>query len=389
VEKVNFEMIETKTRLPGKSAMRQWICLFVFLFATAPGCYAQARNVILFLGDAGGIPTLNIASIREYNAPQRLFIQHMPHIALSDTSAADVWVTDSAAGMTAIVTGQKTNDGVLSESSAAIRGKKDGEVLETILEYAEQHGLSTGVLTNMNLTDATPAACYAHSDDRSKSGEIMGQMFKPRFGDGVDVAIGSGRDAVLAAAAKLGLNVESLARKKGYAFYSSIQEISPSDRRVIVLSPTGDFNVEDATSRAIHILSQNKRGYFLMVEWDMHTDNVESGLRHAIEMDNTIRQTAQSVGKDTLIIFTADHSFDIRLLHGYRGKPLRLPTTAPADAKPPEPDIAVGDDHSGEQVLAAALGPGGERLHGFIENTDLFHIMMAAYGWEKGKTSRK
>src|SRR5512146_1710550 len=192
-------MMESRTKLPGENLMRQWVCLFVFLFVTSQACYARARNVILFLGDAGGIPTLNIASVREYNDPQSLFIQHMPQIGLSDTSAADVWVTDSAAGMTAIVTGQKTNNGVISESSAAIRGKKDGAILKTILEYAEQHGLSTGVLTNMNLTDATPAACYAHANDRSRSGDIMGQMFKPRFGDGVDVAIGSGRDAVLAA----------------------------------------------------------------------------------------------------------------------------------------------------------------------------------------------
>ena len=377
--------------------MRQRICLFVFLVLTAQVCYARARNVILFLGDAGGIPTLNIASIRQYDDPQKLFIQQMPNIALSDTSAADEWVTDSAAGMTAIVTGQKTNNGVLSESSAAILGKKDGETLKTILEYAEQHGLSTGVLTNMNLTDATPAACYAHVDDRGKSADIMGQMFQPRFGDGMEVAIGSGRDDVLAAAAKAGLNVESVARQKGYAFYSSIQEISPSDERVIVLAPTGDFNVEDATSRAIHILSQNKRGYFLMVEWDMHTDNVESGLRHAIEMDNVVRQTAQSVGKDTLVIFTADHSFDIRLLNGKRGQPLLLPApaqaggnqTAPAGPNPPAPEIAVSDSHSGEQVLAAAQGPGAERVHGFIRNTDLFHIMMSAYGWEKGETSSK
>lgn len=362
--------------------MRQWIWLLVFLILTAQACYARARNVILFLGDAGGIPTLNIASIREYNNPQELFVQHMPHIALMDTSAADVWVTDSAAGMTAIVTGQKTNNGVLSESSAAIRGKKDGEILETILEYAEQHGLSTGVVSNMNITDATPAACYAHADDRGKSGEIIGQMFKPRFGDGVDVAIGSGRDSVLAAAAKVGINVESLAHKKGYAFYSSLQEVSPSDRRVVVLSKTGDFSVAEATRRAIHILSQNRRGYFLMVEWDMHTNNVTRGLEHAIEMDNAIRQTAQSVGKDTLVIFAADHSFDIRLLRGKRGEPL-LPKTAHAGGNPTTPNIAVGDSHTGEQVLAAALGPGAKRVHGFIKNTDLFHIMMAAYGWEK------
>ena len=89
----------------------------------------------------------------------------------------------------------------------------------------------------------------------------------------------------------------------------------------------------------------------------------------------------------TLILFTADHSFDIRLLNGKRGVPLVLPTRAPAGPNPPEPDIAVSDSHSGEQVLAAAMGPGAERVHGFIQNTDLFHIMMAAYGWEKGETT--
>ena len=194
----------------------------------------------------------------------------------------------------------------------------------------------------------------------------------------------AGRDAVLAAAAKVGVNVESLAGKNGYAFYSSLQQMSPSDKRVVVLYPTGDFSVGDATSRAVHILSQNKRGYFLMVEWDMHTSNVESGLKHVIEMDNTIRQTAQSVGKDTLIIFTADHSFDIRLLRGKRGDPL-LSKTAPASGSPAAPKVAVGDSHSGEQVLAAAMGPGAKRVRGFIRNTDLFHIMMAAYGWEKAR----
>jgi len=366
--------------------MRQWIYPFIFLVLTAQASYARARNVILFLGDAGGIPTLNIASINAYNDPQKLFIQHMPHIGLMDTTAADEWVTDSAAGMSAIVTGQKTNNGVISESSAAVRGKKDGETLETILEYAEEHGLSTGVVTNMEITDATPAACYAHANDRGKWGEILAQMFRPRFGDGVEVAIGSGRDAVLAAAAKVGLDVESAVRKKGYAFYSSLQEMSPSDKRVIVLSRSGEFNVSEATERAIHILSQNPEGYFLMVEWDMHTDNVKAGLQHAIEMDDAIRKTAESVGKDTLVVFTADHSFDIRLRGGKKGVPL-LPKTGNAEATQTTPNVRVEDGHTGEQVLVAAQGPGAERVHGFIVNTDLFHIMMAAYDWDKSTAS--
>ena len=46
----------------------------------------KARNVILLLADAGGIPTINAASIYAYNAPQKLFIQSWPYIGLSDTS---------------------------------------------------------------------------------------------------------------------------------------------------------------------------------------------------------------------------------------------------------------------------------------------------------------
>jgi alkaline phosphatase len=51
----------------------------------------------------------------------------MPHIGLSETSSASDWVSDSAAGMTAIVTGEKTDNGVLSMTAQgpgadAIRG---------------------------------------------------------------------------------------------------------------------------------------------------------------------------------------------------------------------------------------------------------------------------
>src|ERR1051326_3015602 len=75
-----------------------------------------AKNVILFLGDAGGLPTLNAASIHGYKEPRSLFIQRMPHIALSETSSTNSWVTDSAAEMTAIVTGRKTARILINQS---------------------------------------------------------------------------------------------------------------------------------------------------------------------------------------------------------------------------------------------------------------------------------
>jgi alkaline phosphatase len=149
-----------------------------------PSHETPARNVILFLGDAGGIPTLSAASIHAYNEPRRLFIHSMAHIALAETSSASQWVTDSAAGMTAIVTGRKTHNGVVAQSEAAVRGETDGEALKTILEYAEERGLSTGVVSNSSVLSATPAACYAHVNDRKRLAEIFVYLVKPRFGDG-------------------------------------------------------------------------------------------------------------------------------------------------------------------------------------------------------------
>jgi len=362
--------------------MKRLFYLFALLAVTAQTAEAKAKNVILFLGDAAGVPTLHIASIVKYNQPQKLFIQSMPYVALMDTSAANDWVTDSAAGMTAIVTGQKTNNGVISQSAATVRGKQDGELLQTILEYAEQRGLSTGVASNMNITDATTAACYAHSNERYSAGAIFAQIFAPRFGDGVDVVIGAGRNSVLAATQKIGINVESSAREKGYAFYSSVKEISEKDKRVIALMPTRDFDVWETTERAIRILSQNRKGYFLMVEWDAHTDDLQRGLRQVLALDETIRKTAQLAGKNTLIVFAADHSFDTRLRGGKKVGP-QEPMTENTGTMPANLNIRVDNGHTGEQVLVAAQGPGAERVRGFIANTDLFHIMMAAFGWEK------
>jgi alkaline phosphatase len=356
--------------------------LLALLAATAAAA-GTARNVILFIGDAGGIPTLHAASIHGHGQPQALFIQHLPHLGLMDTSAADAWVTDSAAGMSAIVTGQKTNNGVLSQSAASVKDQRDGETLQTILEHAEQRGLSTGVITNMSIADATPAACYAHANYRKKTGEIFAQLAQPRFGDGADIVIGTGRKAVLAGTRELGIDIEARLRERGYVVLDSTAALSADAPRVVALTDDGGFDPLPVVARAIESLSRNPRGFFLMVEWDMHTSAAKTrrGLDRALQMDDLVRQTAAQVKDDTLIIFTADHSFDLRVRGGKPGEPL-LPVEPSAAASAAKPSVRVDDGHTGEQVLVAAQGPGAGKVHGFIKNTDLFRIMMSAYGWE-------
>ena len=90
---------------PMAPVRKQIILVALLLVPVALYGETRARNVVLFLADAGGISTIAAASLHGYGAPRRLFIQRMPHIGLSDTTSATQIVSDSAAGMTAIVTG--------------------------------------------------------------------------------------------------------------------------------------------------------------------------------------------------------------------------------------------------------------------------------------------
>lgn len=348
----------------------------------------RARNVVLFLADAGGVPTIGAASLHGYGAPRQLFVQHMPHIALSDTTTASELVSDSAAGMTAIVTGQKTHNGVLAQSALAVRGKRDGETLKTILEYAEEHGLSTGIITNDALTGATPAALYAKSNERNATAAIFRQLFAPRFGDGPEIAIGPGRAAIGRALEAAGTDVATVAREGGRAVFDSLDAIGPETSRAVVLLDSGAFDPVKAIDSTLSVLARNPRGYFLMVEWDTHTDDVRRGLDNMVALDRAVARTARRVSADTLVLFTADHSFDLRIRGGQLGTPLLAgldeETTRAAAEKRDSIRLAtlrMEDGHTGEEVLVAAQGPGAERVRGYLANTDLFHVMMGAMGW--------
>jgi alkaline phosphatase len=358
------------------------------LFVSSASAAKRAKNVILFIADAGGVATVNAASIYGYNAPQKLFIQSWPNVALSDTSPVGRWVSDSAAGMTAIVTGTKTLNGVISQGPDAVRGKQEGTILKTILEHAEEHGLSTGVMSNVTITDATPGACYGHASDRAMWGEIFLQLFEPRFGNGVDVLYGPGRKAIWERVAKLGKDPEAVAKEKNRALYASLEDVPAGEQRPLVVVD-GAVDLNRGAKTAIQLLSKNKKGFFLMIESDAHTDNPERGLQRLVDFDKLIREISGMVNlNETLLLFTADHSFDFRiagnggpkspLLNGLDewrkntgGKgPIRLSA------------IRVENSHTGEEVAVAATGPGAERVRGYLPNTALFTIMLEAFGWK-------
>ena len=136
-----------------------------------------ARNVILFVGDGMGITTITAARILEgqrrgeSGEDNRLSFEDFPYTALVRTFTANQQVSDSAPTATAMVTGWHANDGALSVAPTLRRREPIAKVvaeqsLQTLLEQAEARGLATGIVTTTRITDATPAANYAHTPNR-------------------------------------------------------------------------------------------------------------------------------------------------------------------------------------------------------------------------------
>lgn len=345
----------------------------------------RAKNVIVFLADAAGVPTVHAASLYGYGEPLRLHVQQWPHLGLSEMSPVDNWKSDSANGMSQIMTGVKTRNGVISQGPDAVRGEKDGTPMKTVLEYAEERGLRTGVISSQSIADATPAATYAHANDRGKQGEIFMQAFTPRHGDGVDVLMGAGRERIGALLAEAGTGFEELARRHRRPIHASLEEVDASNARPVVVADSLD--VHAATLRALELLQDSPEGYLLVVEWDAHTDDVRKGLQNLVDLDRLIAEVESRVDLDeTLLVFTADHSFGLQVDGGKRGEPLLAGYDEWKQAGVREDvvrleNVMVNRTHTAEEVMVLATGAGAQRVRGYFPGTHLFDVMLEAWGW--------
>ncbi|HRX49487.1 MAG TPA: alkaline phosphatase, partial [Spirochaetota bacterium] len=81
-------------------------------------------------------------------------------------------VTDSAASATAMATGEKVSNGVISR-----RIPGNSSDLKTVFETAKSKGYRTGLITTSYIIDATPAAFISHSDSRADYCQISLGIF--------------------------------------------------------------------------------------------------------------------------------------------------------------------------------------------------------------------
>src|ERR671920_1753934 len=127
----------------------------------------RAKNVIIFIGDGMGHSHRDLIRYATVGADRQLAMDSMPVAGRSETSPLDPeeFVTDSAAGGTAIATGVKTFNGAVGIDA-------DENPVQSVLERAKRAGKATGLVTDSQVTDATPASFGAHIADRDKQSEI-------------------------------------------------------------------------------------------------------------------------------------------------------------------------------------------------------------------------
>ena len=362
---------------------QRYLSLVLLLAGPASVQAQRAKNVVLFIGDGVGVSSLSAASIYGYNQPQGLYAQSLSRLALAETTTVSTWIPDGAASATAMATGVKTNNGIVSQSAAAVQGERDGQNLKTILEYAEERGLSTGVISNdypTGVASALVSAFYAHHNDRMKSAAILSQIFTQSYGDGVDLVIGTGKERIFQQAKEEGRDLVTGIKSHGYAYTESLDQLTgldPKVQRIFMLTDDIDFSIQRATQQAVARLSQNPKGYFLVVFSECHLKDAKKDLERIVELDGAFRNVDEAHKSDTLTLFTADHGFFLLT----RGEHL-VENRKSANGRDVLKLISLEDEHTGDAVPLMASGPGSERVQGFVSNTAVFNIMLSAYGWE-------
>jgi len=373
---------------PRSFALGMGALLLLLLAATAAG--GAPDNVIVMIAD--GMGPEHTAAARAYKGAPLVY-ELAPNSAQMTTQAVDFFynlvTTDSGASATAMATGRKVWFTVISK---AIPG--DQSDLETSLEYWQDRGKRTGLVTTSYIEDATPAAFGAHTISRIFTDEIA-----------IDY-LNETRPNVLMggiAVPNVGINPTNAAMA-GYTVVQSWAELAALDPmtethisgQFVGTNPASsdgampyEFDYEmglddgydtlpflsEMTSSALTVLSQDPDGFFLMVEQE-HTDRaghlqdipgndkIERNVFASLEFERSVQVVLDWIGQQqnpeqTLLVVLADHETGGLEVVQDNGAG-NFPTVT-----------WQGEDHTDTLIDVFAWGENAHRVSGLIDNSDI------------------
>lgn len=317
---------------------------------------SKVKNIILLIGDGMGLAQIYsglTANHGELNLSQFL------NIGFSKTTAADSYITDSAAGATAMATGQKARNRAIGVDTNNIPLKNLPDIIKPL-------GIKTGLISAGNITDATPAAFYAHQPERSMDSTIALDFLKST----VEIMIGGGTSVFNKH------KVSDSLRTKGFQVSNQWKDLTSlkapfvlldDSKTVSMLSGRGNFLTE-SFAKTQQTLSKSGKGFFIMAEgaqidYGGHANKVPYVVAEMLDFDQLIGEAlkfADSNG-ETLVIITADHETGgLTLLDG--------------DLKRGYVDGSFStNDHTAIMVPVFAYGPHALDFRGVYENTEIFN----------------
>ncbi|XP_071534051.1 alkaline phosphatase-like [Panulirus ornatus] len=341
-----------------------------------------------------------------------LSFETFPHVGLSKTYNVDKQVSDSASTATAYLTGVKTKYKTIGVDGSVVykdcASVNDENKIYSIVKWAQEAGKRTGVVTSTRVTHATPAATYAHVADRDWECDgaispedkercphvldIARQLVEEEPGMSINVVMGGGYQNFDAGAD--GTPTDPLDTQWGSCQRNDSRDLvrlwkeKKTDANVnweFVRSRTALRNVDtkdtefllglfanghmpyeyekrdnnldvptlaEMTETAIKLLSQEPKGFFMLVEGGRidhaHHDTVaHRALDEAVAMDRAVEKAVQMTNQeDTLIVVTADHAHTMSI-SGYPSRGQEIIGLA-----------AIGDDGLPYTTLMYANGPG-------------------------------
>ncbi|KFW81459.1 Intestinal-type alkaline phosphatase, partial [Manacus vitellinus] len=300
----------------------------------------QAKNLILFLGDGFGIPTITATRILKGQQQGKLgpetplALDAFPYVALSKTYNVDRQVPDSAGTATAYLCGV------------------------SVLEQARKAGKAVGIVTTTRVQHASPSGTYAHVVNRnwyadaSMPAEARQEGCKDiawQLVHNVDinVILGGGRKYMTPVETpdpeyptnsqqngirEDGINLidtwlearpgaryvwnktEMLAAAANPSVNYLMGLFEPGDMKYsLVRNTTLDPSLTEMMEAAITILSRNPEGFYLFVEDKIdhghHEGAAQKALTEAVEFDQAIERAGVLTDEaQTLTVVTADHS---------------------------------------------------------------------------------
>ena len=372
------------------------VAMLALVLATSCCNEPKVKNVICLIGDGMGFGAVTSLLLSEDEVTG---FEQAPVIGLSETCSANNYVTDSAAGGTALATGTRTNNGFVGADP-------EGNQLTSVLRKAQAMGKKTGIVVNTTLTEATPAAFYAGVTSRKMVFDIAKQFTESN----VDVAIGGGLDHFIARPDSLDLTATLI--EKGYDVFLNWETVLGTDSEKFVgILPLYDLHrreenngtasaaegqevclaaqlaslnedvnathlseptvyLEKATVKALDILSRNnKDGFFLMIESAIidgygHNNDSDGMIVEMKEFNRTLQNMIDYVNNnpETLLVVTADHETGGTGVY-YNGH-------KPGNEGPVKLNFSTSG-HTGTVVPIFAYGPGAENFAGRMKNTDV------------------